>query len=180
MSKNVLWVAGIDPGLSTGLFVVRTEYSPINNQPMLPAIIARYQGQPGMVLEKLEHMIRQAALWQEGVYLAGERYTTTDQTGKRSSQPLPLRVLGSAEQLSYSYANVEFVLQQPADAKKLAPNDFLRDAGFYSTGGDVSCPDANDVNDAARHVLLALARKRASIFDLVVAGVEHRRGHSQR
>lgn len=133
-----------------------------------------------MVLGKLEEVVRQAALWQEDVLIAGERYTTTDRTGKRSAQPLPLRVLGSAEQLSYSYANVEFTLQAPADAKKIAPNEFLRDAGFYTLPGDVGCPDANDVNDAARHALLALARRRALAFDLVVQAVEQRRGHSQR
>lgn len=175
MSKRGLtWVVGLDPGLSTGLFGLRLDGD------NLPTKITRHQGTPEKMLQRLESLVRESALWDEDVLIAGERYTTTDRTGKRSAQPLPQRVLGAAEQLSYSYTNVEFTLQSPADAKKIAPNEFLRDAGFYSRGDDVGCRDANDVNDAARHVLLALARRRASIFDLIVSAVESRRGHSQR
>lgn len=173
------WIIGLDPGLSTGLFVVSVDSSgsgsgnPVHVQ-------SRFQGAHEVALMKLEEVVRYAATWREQVLIAGERYTTTDRTGKRSAQPLPQRVLGAAEQLTYSYTNAEFILQSPADAKKLAPNEFLRDAGFYSRGEDVGCRDANDVNDAARHVLLALARKRASVFDVIVSAVEQRRGHSQR
>lgn len=173
-NRGLTWIVGLDPGLSTGLFAVRL------NGDNLPVTTIRHQGTPEKMLLRLESLVRDAGLWQEDVLIAGERFTTTDRTGKRSAQPLPQRVLGAAEQLSYTYTNVEFTLQSPADAKKIAPNEFLRDAGFYSRGDDVGCPDANDVNDAARHALLALARKRASIFDLIVSAVEHRRGHSQR
>lgn len=171
--KSRLWIVGLDPGESTGLFGIRVDELRVD--PFL-----RVQCEPSRALHKLEEFVRNAALWQENVVVAGERYTTTDRTGKRSSQPTPLRVLGAAEQLSYQYANVEFTLQQPADAKKLAPNDVLRDLGFYTRAGDVDRPDANDVNDAARHALLALARRKISAFDHLFYEADRRRTESQR
>lgn len=174
-SDRFTWIVGLDPGLSTGLFAIRVDDS---GNPV--AVMGRWQGQPNELLTRLEQLVRNAAQWNEPVLIAGERYTTTDRTGKRSAQPLPQRVLGAAEQLSYSYTNVEFVLQQPADAKKLAPNDVLRDVGFYTLPGDVGCRDANDVNDAARHVLLALARRRTSTFDALLRAADERRREAQR
>lgn len=176
MTKNQLrWIIGLDPGESTGVLVLR-----ITDNYLHAVMHARYQGEPAGAIHQIEEIIRQAALWQERVLIAGERYTTTDRTGKRSSQPTPLRVLGAAEQLTYSYTNVEFTLQQPADAKKLAPNDVLRDLEFYTSAGDVGCRDANDVNDAARHALLGLARRKTSIFDALLREADRRRTESQR
>jgi hypothetical protein len=143
-------------------------------------IYVRYQGPPQGALLRLETCVREAAMWEEKVVIAGERFTVTDKTGKRSAQPTPLKVLGQAELLSYQYTNVEFTLQTPADAKKLADNARLRDLRLYSTARDVGCPDANDVNDAARHVLLALMRRKATIFDSMLRDADRRRTESQR
>lgn len=175
MTKDKLrYVAGLDPGESTGLLVLRlTSTGGVS-------IYVRYQGPPQGALLRLETCVREAALWQENVLIAGERFTVTDKTGKRSSQPTPLKVLGQAEQLTYEYTNVEFTLQTPADAKKLADNARLRDMRLYSTAKDVGCPDANDVNDAARHALLALMRKRASIFDALLREADRWQTESQR
>lgn len=175
--KNKLrWIVGLDPGESTGLLVLR-----ITDYYLLPAAVhARYQGPPAEALTRLEAVVREAALWQEDVLIAGERFTVTDKTGKRSAQPTPLKVLGAAEQLAYQYTNVEFTLQSPADAKKLADNARLRDLDFYTSASDVSCPDANDVNDAARHALLGLMRRRASVFDALLKDADRRRTESQR
>jgi hypothetical protein len=171
---RTLWVAGLDPGNSTGLLITRVRAG----QPCTPYL--RFQGDPNQALHTLEAAVRQAALWQERVLIAGERFTVTDKTGKRTAQPTPLKVLGAAEQLSYQYANVEFILQSPADAKKLANNARLRELGFYTRASDVGRPDANDVNDAARHALLALARRRASIFDALLRAAEERAVEPQR
>lgn len=179
MSKGDLrYVAGLDPGDSTGLFVLKLP--DLLSVQALPTVYARYQGQPSGALLRLESFIREAAMWQENVLIAAERFTTTDRTGKRSAQPTPQRVLGAAEQLSYQYTNVEFTLQAPADAKKMTDNWRLRDMGFYTRGEDVGARDSNDVNDAARHAVLALARRRASIFDLLTREADRRRGDSQR
>lgn len=176
MIKNQLrYVAGLDPGNSTGLLVLRLLPEEATAVPIL-----RYQGPPEEALARLETLIREVALWREDVLIAGERYTTTQRTGKRSAQPTPLRVLGAAEQLTYQYTNVEFTLQSPADAKKLAPNDVLRDLGIYTRASDVERPDANDVNDAARHALLALMRRQTSIFDALLQAADKRRTESQR
>lgn len=175
MTKGELrYVAGLDPGESTGLLVLRL--SPTGGVD----IYVRYQGPPQGALLRLETCVREAAMWEEKVVIAGERFTVTDKTGKRSAQPTPLKVLGQAELLSYQYTNVEFTLQTPADAKKLADNARLRDLRLYSTARDVGCPDANDVNDAARHVLLALMRRKATIFDSMLRDADRRRTESQR
>ena len=179
MTKNQLrYVAGLDPGDSTGLLIIKLD--DLLSVNTLPTVYTRYQGPPGAALQLLELAVREAALWQENVLIAGERFTVTDKTGKRTAQPTPLKVLGAAEQLSYEYANVEFTLQSPADAKKLAPNDVLRDLGFYTRASDVERPDANDVNDAARHALLGLMRKRASVFDALLRAADRRNTESQR
>lgn len=176
MTKRELrYVAGLDPGSSTGLFVIK-----IVPQLNVAVQFTRYQGPHPEALQRLESLVRNAALWQEAVLIAGERFTVTDQTGKRSAQPLPLQVLGAAEQLTYQYANVEFTLQSPADAKKLAPNERLRAVGFYTRASDVDCPDANDVNDAARHALLGLLCRRASVFDELLRDADRRQTESQR
>jgi len=173
-TKGLLWIAGLDPGESTGLLILRlTETGGIG-------IHTRYQGPPTEALTRLEAVARDAALWREQVLIAGERFTVTDKTGKRSSQPTPLKVLGQAELLSYQFGNVEFTLQTPADAKKLADNTRLRELRLYSTSRDVGRPDANDVNDAARHALLALMRRKASIFDSMLRDADRRRTESQR
>lgn len=169
------YVAGLDPGLSCGLFILK-----IVPQLNVAVPFTRYQGSHTEALRRLESVVRDAALWQESILIAGERFTVTGQTGKRSAQPLPLQVLGAAEQLAYQYANVEFTLQTPADAKKLTSNERLRDVGFYTRASDVGCPDANDVNDAARHALLALMRRKASIFDELLRAADRRRTESQR
>ena len=159
-STELRWFIGLDPGESTGIYALR-----VTDSPVILGIQARVQTFPANALLELERLVRQAALWEERVLIAGERFTTTDRTGKRSAQPTPQRVLGAAEQLTYQYTNVEFTLQTPADAKKFASNRTLRDLGFYTLPGVVNRPDANDVNDAARHAVLALARRRASVYD---------------
>jgi hypothetical protein len=171
---RLLWIAGLDPGESTGLLVLQlTSAGGVS-------VRTRYQGPPSEALQRLEDVVRSAALWRQDVLIAGERFTVTDRTGKRTSQPTPLKVLGAAEQLAYQYTNVEFTLQSPADAKKLASNDVLRDVGFYTRASDVGCPDANDVNDAARHALLGLMRRKASVFDTLLLAADKRRTESQR
>jgi hypothetical protein len=171
---RLLWIAGLDPGESTGLLVLQlTSAGGVSTH-------TRYQGPPSEALQRLEAVVRSAALWRQDVLIAGERFTVTDKTGKRTSQPTPLKVLGMAEQLSYEYANVEFTLQSPADAKKLVPNVRLREIGFYTSADLVGRPDANDVNDAARHALLGLMRRKASVFDALLLAADRRRTESQR
>lgn len=172
---DLRFIAGLDPGNSTGLFVIRVFPETLTTVPVLT-----YQGEPNEAIKRLESLVRDAGLWQEKILIAGERYTTTDRTGKRSAQPTPLRVLGAAEQLAYTYTNVEFTLQTPADAKKLASDQRLRDVGFWTLPRAVGRPDANDVNDAARHALLALLRYRASIFDALLREADRRQTESQR
>lgn len=50
------------------------------------------------------------------------------------------------------WAGVPFELQSAGDAKKFAKNDRLKEVGWYTPGG------GGHHNDAARHMLLCLAR----------------------
>lgn len=169
------FIAGVDPGLSTGLFVVRVDPE---TRRVAPA--HRFQGHAAEALGTLRRFAEAAHLLEESLVIVGERFTVTDRTGKRTSQPLPLKILGAVEAIADQSDNVTFSLQTPADAKKLAPNDVLRNVGFYTRPVDVSCPDANDVNDAARHVLLALATRYASVFDQLLREADLRATESQR
>lgn len=164
-------VVGLDPGESTGLLALK-----LVDDLRRVIIAGRYQGPPDEALACLRRALDDAREFDESVILAGERFTTTNKTAKRSAQPTPLKVLGAAELLAASYERVKFTLQSPADAKKLAPNDVLRDFGFYSRASDVGCRDANDVNDAARHALLALLRFRPSVFDDLLRRAETHNG----
>jgi hypothetical protein len=174
-SGDLRWFIGVDPGESTGVYALR-----VSDSPVILGVQGRWQLPPQQAVAEVEKLVRQAALWQENVLLVGERFTVTDQTGKRSAQPTPLKVLGQVEQLAYQYTNVEFILQAPADAKKFAPNPRLRELRLYTRPEDVSSPDANDVNDAARHVLLMLARRRASVYDRYLQLLDRERTQSQR
>lgn len=173
MTNDRLWIVGLDPGNSTGLFGLRVHRTDVD-------VFLRLQDEPAVALQRLESVVRDVAVWGESVLIAAERFTTSTRTGKLSAQPTPLKVLGAAEQLAYSYVNVEFTLQTPADAKKLAPNVRLRDVGFYTSADLVGRPDADDVNDAARHALLALTRRRATAFDALLRAADRRRTESQR
>lgn len=173
---NLRYVVGIDPGLSTGLYAVRLVAKPHRVE-----LAARYQGEPGNAIRLLTQLCDDAAEFDETVIVAGERFTSpTSPKTPRSAQPLAQQILGAIENILGNYRGAAFHLQTPADAKKLAPNDVLRDFGFYTHSRDVETPDADDVNDAARHVLLLIARRRASVYDDLWRAAERRRQSSQR
>lgn len=54
----------------------------------------------------------------------------------------------------------EIVLQTPAQAKGLVKNENLKNLGWYPTGKDVGCKDANDVRDAFRHLVYYLRHNK--------------------
>lgn len=152
---SVVYVIGVDPGPSTGVLVTRNGVK-----------IAALQGPHESVLVRLGALLATITTGSVNnvVTIACERFVATGQRGPRTHQPVPQRVIGQVEQLATSFS-CDLVLQSPADAKRVAPTQLLRDLGLYVTRDEVGQPDANDVNDAARHAVLCLARQHAALFD---------------
>lgn len=153
------YAVGVDPGPSTGLFVLRGD----------GFVLHRQQGTPSQVLDDLALRLPFLCLPSSTVLVGCERYVQ-DQTNHRSAQPVPLQVIGVVEQLARLH-QWSFHLQAPADAKLLVPNPLLRELRLYTTAAEVEQRDANDVNDAARHALTVLAQRRASLFDLILTRI---------
>lgn len=151
------FAVGVDPGPSTGLAIVRGDGFRVHVQ----------QGTPSQVLD--EFTLRFPFLLNQGVdVLVGcERFVVTDQTAKRSAQPVPLQVIGVVEQLARIHGWT-FRLQSPSDVKSFVNNTMLREVGLWATGRDVEQHDANDANDALRHALTVLAHHRSSLFDSIL------------
>lgn len=147
------YVLGVDPGVSTGLLVMRGD----------GFVMHRQQGTPSQVLDDLTVRLPFLVVPSSDVLVGCERYVQ-DQTNHRTAQPVPLQVIGVVEQLARLYS-WEFRLQAPADVKTIAPTSLLKDLGLWTKASQVEQRDANDVNDAARHALTVLAHNRASLFD---------------
>lgn len=166
--ERSVMIIGVDPGESTGAFIIDLYLH--CDGPLHYTIEAnqRYQGHPDDVLVALENELQVALLSQVDVVMAVERFTVMPNVGRMTQQPVPQRVIGQLQALVEKYEVKTFVLQTPGDAKKFCSNAQLRQFGFWSTGKMVNRPDANDVNDAARHAVFALAFTRASAYDALL------------
>lgn len=147
------YAVGVDPGPSTGLFVLRGD----------GFVMHRQQGTPSQVLDDLALRFPFLCVGSTDVLVGCERYVQ-DQGNHRSAQPVPLQVIGVVAQLARLHL-WSFHLQAPADAKAMFTNSLLRTLQVYTTAAQAEHRDANDVNDAARHALLVLAQRRTSLFD---------------
>lgn len=147
------YVVGIDPGVSTGLVVLRGD----------GFVLHRQQGTPSQVLDDVSLRFPFLCVPHADVLVGCERYVQ-DQSNHRTAQPVPLQVIGVVQHLAHLHG-WQLRLQSPADVKALAPNSLLRTLQLYTTPAQVEQRDANDVNDAARHALAVLAHHRASLFD---------------
>lgn len=58
----------------------------------------------------------------------------------------------------------EIIYQTPAQAKGLVKNSALKNLGWYLTGKQVNAKDANDVNDAMRHLVYYLVKHKKNIW----------------
>jgi hypothetical protein len=89
--------------------------------------------------------------------VAVESYIITAATLKKTrGDNWSLEQIGALRWMAHRH-NVKFVLQSPADAKSFVKNDRLAGLGWYKTG------PGHD-NDAARHLLLALANHDSRTF----------------
>lgn len=154
------YVIGVDGGESTGISVLRDV-----------KLFAVYQGDWCDALEWLDDVVNKLTEPDFGAFdvaLAAERFTHGAGAVRGSSQPRAGRVYAAVEDLARRH-RIEFSGQGPAEAKRIAPNALLRTTGLYVTGRRLGTPDANDANDATRHAVLFLARRRASVFARLLA-----------
>jgi hypothetical protein len=154
-------IIGVDPGDSMGIFALKLHEKHAERMHFLQTDVST-------AVNWLEETLYAANKSSEGALVACERYTVTPETGKRTQQPTALQAIGIVKILIERFST-RFVMMPPGDVKAFAPNEMLKRLGFYTTPKEVNLPDANDVNDAARHATLALARFKASIFDAMLA-----------
>jgi hypothetical protein len=144
-------IIGVDPGDSTGVATL------IDTK-----LFHAYQGPPGDALTLIELTI--ARHRSSDVTIACERYVNMQTRGRgRTHQPTAQRVSGALEHIA-KQQKCRFVLQSPADAWGIASNELLRRVGMYQTNLTVGQTDADDANMAARHALLYLSHKHATLF----------------
>lgn len=149
---------GVDPGVSTGLSILRGDGFRLHVQ----------QGTPSQVLDDFALRFPFLCVVTTTVLVGCERFVQSGGHGPvRTTQPVPLEVIGIVGQLARLH-NWTFRLQAPADAKALVSNALLRDLGLWASPSDVEQRDANDANDATRHALTVLAHHRASMFDHIL------------
>lgn len=161
-------IIGVDPGDSTGAFIIDLyayTVGPPNYVRYVVEADHRYQGRPDDVLRAIELELEAARQNGVIVIMAVERFTVMPNAGRMTQQNVPQQIIGRLEAMAERYQVETFRLQSPGDAKKFCSNTQLRQFAFWSTGKMVNCPDANDVNDAARHAVFALATTRASAYD---------------
>lgn len=168
MIERTSLIIGVDPGQSTGAFLLDLYITmdQLGNSYVVEST-HRYQGPPDEVLRALETELVAARDNLVTVLMAVERYTVMPNSGRMSQQPVPLQVIGQLEMLAERY-DVRLILQAPGDAKKFCTNAQLRQFNLWTTPKMVGCPDANDVNDAARHALLALAKTHMAAYDVLL------------
>lgn len=162
-----LIIFGVDPGLSLGLFGITVPPVPLGATYLPLTRLVTYQGDATIGISTLERELFLARKRENEVIIACERFTTLPSTGRMSQQTLPLEIIGQVEAHAMKYG-VKFVLQAPGDAKKFCTNAQLRQFNLWTTPKMVGQSDANDVNDAARHALLALAKTRMTAYDALL------------
>lgn len=94
--------------------------------------------------------------------IACERFVITAGTMKvgRGDENWSLELIGVARYLAARHG-CAFELQSAGDAKRFAPDARLKQVGWWNPGHD-------HANDAARHVLLAVARHEPKILEKLV------------
>lgn len=98
------------------------------------------------------------------VRFAFERYRVGARSPGRTQASTVENVLSIAAGLAGNFG-APFELQDPAPAKQVASNSFLHATGLWVGAADVGLPDADDVNDATRHAVLALMRHHATLYE---------------
>ena len=123
------------------------------------------QGSHSNALSALDVWLRGLRTENADVLGACERFIE-DRSKAKTAQPIVQQVIGMVTMLFARY-DFPLVYQSPGDAKRIASRALLKRADLWTTAAEVGCPDANDINDAMRHAVLASARYRAQAFEKI-------------
>jgi hypothetical protein len=140
------YVLSVDPGKATGVVLMSLDNdvaTRILSAEVQPEEFARYVNN---ILDEWKNY--------ESFTVVCERFTINAQTVRNSQAPYSLEQIGVLKHLcreaGYSVENI--VMQSPADAKAMFPNEALKKVGTWHVGGD------GHANDAMRHALLNLVK----------------------
>lgn len=157
-------ILGVDPGTSCGLAELTDGRLTFISQETPEIMLGQLRNRIAYVLMTYSPNLVLTVVCERFIQRSGPGIHLTN-------QPKPLQVAGAVEDLC-GQVSIPFVLQNPADAKAIAPNDRLRqlklwvvpsDIGFPT--GSAGRPDVTDARDAIRHAVLRLATKHATVFD---------------
>lgn len=160
-------IIGCDPGQSFGVSVLRIQENPWEVE------LTPWQNEPNLAIAFIRDAIRVARINtpHDLCVLAVERFIITSRTGRRAGASQTAQLAGRTAELADEVPGVTLALQTVSDASRAFSNHLLRRIGLYTTGSQVGCRDANDVNSATRHCLLWLLRNRPDVIDKLTQGV---------
>lgn len=141
-TTSAVTVAAVDPGLATGVCVVR--FKPEYGCTKVQSAEVEFNALLPWALSELN----------SADVVVVERFTINQRTIKNTQAPWSLMGIGVVTAVE-ALAGREVVLQNPSDALGFVDNDMLRRLGLWHRGGE------GHANDALRHaVLYAVNRLR--------------------
>jgi DNA-binding transcriptional regulator PaaX len=143
MTKYVL---SVDPGKATGVVLMSLDGE-------TPVKVLSSELQPEEFAPYLKPILEGWKL-HESFIVVCERFTINAQTVRNSQAPYSLEQIGVLKHLcrEAGYSVDDIVMQSPADAKAMFPNEALKKVGTWHVGGE------GHANDAMRHALLRLVK----------------------
>ena len=144
-------ILAVDPGLRTGVAQYNTNYPGSLITDILDPV------EVGPWMENWCSAARRDRMHSQcdaRPLLVMESFTITMATAKKTVQPWSLELIGVGRFLAHTY-DIDFVLQTPKNAKVFAPDDKIREHGWWQPGKE------DHARDAVRHLMLALAKRKA-------------------
>jgi hypothetical protein len=145
-------IIGIDPGLTTGIYIYRTYEANHTEVPQGP-VQCPADDVPVLLHGWLNRA--HAHIGKDSIHIAVEKYIITTRTAKLSQQHEALEVTGAVKGIaslfsSYGFSGETVDVRQYAKANlKFASDDMLKAVGWYN-------PKMRHANDAARQTFALL------------------------
>ena len=108
-----------------------------------------------------ELLLKTASQYGDDLLVVSEAFIITQQTAKNTQAPWSLELIGVARHYSRLHTGRDLILQAPATAKRFSSDERLKTMSWYK-------PGKGHANDAARHLLLALATRGWLSHDILV------------
>jgi hypothetical protein len=139
-------IIGVDPGLTTGVYIYRTYEANMTYVPDGPVQLESWQV-ASTLYEWLNRVL--AHVEETDVHIAVEKYIITSRTAKLSQQSEALEITGAVKGVASLFPLVPEPRQYLKANLKFASDDMLRAMGWYD-------PKMRHANDAARQAFALL------------------------